>query len=183
MPPAPLPLSGRSPRTADSPISYFIQKAIETPGLISLAAGLVDEASLPAADVGRGRRRPDGRPRGGPGRPPVRLDPGADRRCARRCCAHVCAADGVTPADLGLSVDDVVITTGSQQLLYLLGEVLFDPGDIVITEAPSYFVYHSCLRQPRGAGAARADGRRRDEPRRPGRPARPAGADRRAGAA
>jgi len=44
----------------------------------------------------------------------------------------------------------VVLTTGSQQLLYLLGEVLFDPGDIVITEAPSYFVYHSLL-QSKGA--------------------------------
>ena len=38
-----------------------------------------------------------------------------------------------------------MVTTGSQQLLYLLGEVLLDPGDIVITEAPSYFVYHGVL--------------------------------------
>ena len=57
----------------------------------------------------------------------------------------VCSADGVAPSDIGLSPDEVVLTTGSQQLLYLLGEVLFDPGDIVITEAPSYFVYHSLL--------------------------------------
>jgi 2-aminoadipate transaminase len=62
----------------------------------------------------------------------------------------VCAADGVRPADVNLSVEDVCITTGSQQLLYLLGEVLFDPGDIVIAEAPSYFVYHSLL-QSHGA--------------------------------
>ena len=47
--PAPLPLSKQAERTADSPISYFIRKAIETEGLISLAAGLVDESSLPAA--------------------------------------------------------------------------------------------------------------------------------------
>jgi 2-aminoadipate transaminase len=44
----------------------------------------------------------------------------------------------------------VCVTTGSQQLLYLLGEVLFDPGDIVVAEAPSYFVYHSLL-QSKGA--------------------------------
>jgi 2-aminoadipate transaminase len=43
-------------------------------------------------------------------------------------------------------VKDVVLTTGSQQMLYLLGEVLFEPGDIVISEAPSYFVYHDCLK-------------------------------------
>ena len=49
------------------------------------------------------------------------------------------------PAELSLTVDDVVVTTGSQQLLYLLGELLLDPGDIVITEAPSYFVYQGTL--------------------------------------
>ena len=35
----------------------------------------------------------------------------------------VCRADGVAPADVGLAVDDVILTTGSQQLLYLLGKV------------------------------------------------------------
>jgi 2-aminoadipate transaminase len=43
------------------------------------------------------------------------------------------------------TVSDVVITTGSQQMLYLLSELLLNPGDVVITEAPSYFVYHAVL--------------------------------------
>ena len=144
MPPAPLPLSSQSARTTDSPITYFIQKAIETPGLISLAAGLVDEASLPAAEVAAAVAA-------------LTADPAAARAALQygstqgftplreKILAHVCAADGVAPGDIGLSVDDVVLTTGSQQLLYLLGEALFDPGDIVIAEAPSYFVYHSLL--------------------------------------
>src|SRR5207253_9485029 len=51
MPLAPLPFSGKSLRTTDSPISYFIQKSLDNPGLISLAAGLVDERSLPCAEV------------------------------------------------------------------------------------------------------------------------------------
>ena len=58
-----------------------------------------------------------------------------------------------------VSAKDVVVTTGSQQLLYMLSEVLLDPGDIVITESPSYFVYHSVLGGQRHAGAHRADGR------------------------
>src|SRR5436309_6155878 len=144
MPPAPLPLSVQATRTPDSPISYFIQKAIETPGLVSLAAGLVDESSLPAADVAEAVAA-------------LMADPAAARAALQygstqglvalreKVLAHVCAADGVTPADLNLSVEDVVVTTGSQQLLYLLGEALFDEGDIVVTEAPSYFVYHSSL--------------------------------------
>lgn len=144
MPPAPLPLSGKSTRTTDSPITYFIQKAIETPGLISLAAGLVDEGSLPRAEVGAAVAE-------------LMADPAAARAALQygstsgfaalreKVLKHVCAADGVSPGEIGLSVNDVVITTGSQQLLYLLGEALFDPGDIVVAEAPSYFVYHSLL--------------------------------------
>src|SRR5205823_7332269 len=144
MPPAPLPLSGKSLRTTDSPITYFIQKALETPGLVSFAAGLVDEPSLPAAE-------------GAAAVAGLMADPATARAALQygstrglpglreKVLGHVCAADGVSPADIGLSPDEVVITTGSQQLLYLLGEALFDPGDIVVTEAPSYFVYHSLL--------------------------------------
>ena len=144
MPPAPLPFSDRARRTPDSPISFFIQKAIETPGLISLAAGLVDESHFPAAEVAETVNR-------------LMADPAAARAALQygstqglpalreRVLNHVCAADGVAPADLRLSAADVVLTTGSQQLLYLLGEALFDPGDIVICEAPSYFVYHGVL--------------------------------------
>ncbi len=44
-------LSRRALQTADQPISYFMQQAIENPKLISLAAGLVDAASLPGSEV------------------------------------------------------------------------------------------------------------------------------------
>jgi len=137
-------LSRQASRTPDSPISFFIQKAIETPGLISLAAGLVDEVSLPAAAVGEAVAA-------------IMANPVAARAALQygstqglpslreKILAEVCNADGVRPADGNLSSANVVITTGSQQLLYLLGEVLFDEGDIVIAEAPSYFVYHGVL--------------------------------------
>src|SRR5207245_7328413 len=58
---------------------------------------------------------------------------------------HLLALDGLQPTDAAFTADDIVVTTGSQQLLYLLGELLLNPGDIVITEAPSYFVYHGIL--------------------------------------
>src|SRR3982074_2028433 len=47
----PFRLSTRAARTHDQPISYFMQQAVENPNLISLAAGLVDPMSLPAAEV------------------------------------------------------------------------------------------------------------------------------------
>src|SRR5262249_16938899 len=50
-----MPASIEFPRlalqTADQPISYFMQQAVENPNLISLAAGLVDQESLPVAEI------------------------------------------------------------------------------------------------------------------------------------
>ncbi|MBP3959634.1 PLP-dependent aminotransferase family protein [Gemmata sp. G18] len=149
MPPAPLSRSGKSRRTTDSPISYFIQKALETPGLISFAAGLVDEGSLPVDEVGAAVAQIVADPLAGR----ATLQYGSTQglpELREQVLQLVCDADGVRPSDVSLTVNDVCITTGSQQLLYLLGEALFDPGDIVITEAPSYFVFHSLL-QSHGA--------------------------------
>jgi 2-aminoadipate transaminase len=144
MPPAPLLRSGKSRRTADSPISYFIQKALDTPGLVSFAAGLVDEGSLPVEDVRTAAAEIFADPLAGQ----AALQYGSTQglpKLREQVLELVCSADGVRPADVNLTASDVCITTGSQQLLYLIGEVLFDPGDIVITEAPSYFVFHSLL--------------------------------------
>jgi 2-aminoadipate transaminase len=149
MPPAPLTRSDKSCRTHDSPISFYVLKALEDPTLISFAAGLVDEDSLPAEEIGTAVAE-------------IMADPALARSALqygttqgvlalrKQVLERVCAADGVKPADVNLTAADVCITTGSQQLLYLLGEILFNPGDIVITEAPSYFVYHSLL-QSHGA--------------------------------
>src|ERR1700746_3257056 len=48
---APIHFSKKSLQTADQPTSYFMQQAVENPNLISLAAGLVDPESLPAAEA------------------------------------------------------------------------------------------------------------------------------------
>jgi 2-aminoadipate transaminase len=141
---SPLHLSQRARQTEDQPISYFMQQAVENPRLISLAAGLVDTASLPVGEVREVMEE-------------MLRDPGAAQAALQygttqghsalreKILAHALALDDLSAAALSLTPDDVVVTTGSQQLLYLLGELLFDPGDIVITEAPSYFVYHGIL--------------------------------------
>jgi 2-aminoadipate transaminase len=149
MPPAPLARSGKSQRTTDSPITYFIQKALENPALISFAAGLVDEGSFPVAEVGASAAAIAGDQSLARSALQYGSTQGLPGLCAQ-VLHHVTSADGVNPRDLSLAPADVVITTGSQQLLYLLGELFVDPGDIVITEAPSYFVYHSLL-QSHGA--------------------------------
>ena len=44
-----------------------------------------------------------------------------------------------------LSLDQLVMTTGSQQLLNLITQALFNPGDICLVPAPTYFVYLGVL--------------------------------------
>jgi len=140
----PIHLSTRSHQTADQPISYFMQQAVENPRLISLAAGLVDAESLPAADVQAALADI----LSSPAHARAALQYGTTHGLAplrEQLLLRTVGLDGLTPAALSLSADDVVITTGSQQLLYLMGELLLDPGDIGIAEAPSYFVYQGTL--------------------------------------
>ncbi len=140
----PLTFSTKSRRTPESPITQFMELAIGNPQLISLAAGMVDGASLPAKEVADAVNR-------------ILADPATARAALqygttqgyapliRHIIRHVAGLDGRTPQNFGVNPADVVVTTGSQQLLYMLSELLLDPGDIVITESPSYFVYHSVL--------------------------------------
>jgi 2-aminoadipate transaminase len=141
---APVRLSEKAHRTADQPISYFMQQAVENPNLISLAAGLVDPLSLPASEVSEAL----GAIMANSVKARAALQYGTTHGYVAlrdKLLARTTALDGQAPADISASINDVVITTGSQQLLYLLSEMLLDPGDLVITEAPSYFVYQGTL--------------------------------------
>jgi 2-aminoadipate transaminase len=56
-----------------------------------------------------------------------------------------------TPA--AANINNVLVTTGSQQALHLLSEVLLDPGDTVVVSDPDYL---GALQAFRGSGAALA---------------------------
>src|SRR5215472_10189051 len=47
-------------------------------------------------------------------------------------------AEQMRAAGVAASVENVLITTGSQQALDLLGKILVDPGDRVVVESPTY---------------------------------------------
>ncbi|MSQ94920.1 MAG: PLP-dependent aminotransferase family protein [Gemmataceae bacterium] len=141
---APLEFSTRAHQTDEPPISYFIQQGVENPNLISLAAGLVDPESLPVEEVRAVTNEILADPRSAQ----AALQYGTTQGYGPlrdKIHRHLLALDGLKPSEVSNSADDIVLSTGSQQLLYLLGEVLLNPGDIVITEAPSYFVYHGIL--------------------------------------
>jgi 2-aminoadipate transaminase len=136
--------SGRAQQTADQPISYFMQQAVENPNLISLAAGLVDPASLPAVEISECLQELLAQP----ATAQAALQYGTTQGYAplrEKLLTRTVALDHVSASDLSLTPDHVVVTTGSQQFLYLISELLLDPGDLVITEAPSYFVYQGTL--------------------------------------
>jgi 2-aminoadipate transaminase len=130
------------------PISELMRLALARPELISLAAGFVDQASLPVAEV---QQAIDGV-----------LD---DLHCGRAALQYGTNAGFIPLRQAVLSrlltadahrwthppnVDRVILTAGSNQLLHLVGEVLLDPGDVVLCAAPTYFVY---LGQLSGFGA------------------------------
>jgi len=140
----PVHFSSQALRTADQPISYFMRQAVENPDLISLAAGLVDPESLPIVEAAEAFERIARRPV----RARAALQYGTTQGLVslrEKLLDRTAALDGITPREISLSAEEVVVTTGSQQLLYLISQVLLDPGDIVLTEAPSYFVYQGTL--------------------------------------
>jgi 2-aminoadipate transaminase len=148
---ASLQLSAASGRTEPPVISEFMQTALANPGLISLAAGFVDQESLPHQATARVAAEILGDPV--QGRRALQYgttigDLGLRRECVRLLERNERVAAGTFE---GLE-SRVVVTTGSAQLLYLVAEALLDPGDIVLVEAPTYFVFLGVL-ETRGARA------------------------------
>ncbi len=135
-----LPLSAKARRTPDQPISYLISVVMRNPRLINLAAGLVDPLTLPVEECDAITRKIFSDPQRG--RAALQYDTTIGLKDLRAAALrHIETLESRSAAEMGLSPDHIVVTTGSQQALYLLGDVLLDPGDIVIAAQPSYFVY------------------------------------------
>ncbi len=138
-----MPTQGLSQRAAwaeGQPISELMETALANPHLVSLAAGFVDQATLPVE--------------------PTRAAVEALVRAPER--ARQGLQYGITPGygplretlidqlelPTGTSrppIDQVVVTAGSNQLLHLVCESLLDPGDIVLCAAPTYLVFLGTL--------------------------------------
>ena len=142
-------LSKMGQRTGVPPISWLMQTALTRPKLISLAAGFTDNATLPVElsrkllnDILRAPKA---------GQPALQYGVTAGTENLRQLTAtHLQKLDG--GHDRAHSPERVIITGGSQQLLYMTLEALCDEGDIVLVEDPTYFVFLSIL-QSRGIQA------------------------------
>jgi 2-aminoadipate transaminase len=126
-----------------------MSQAVDNPQVLSLAAGLVDPDSLPVTETQEAFEHlwSD------PARARHALQYGTTAGAARlrqHVTEHFARLEGTTALQLDLRPEQLVLTTGSQQLLSLVGEILVDPGDIVLVAAPTYFVYLGTLQ---GLGA------------------------------
>ena len=132
-------LSSLGRRTKAPPISWLMATALAKPRLISLAAGFTDNLTLPVREAREAMSellRP-----GRGGQAALQYGTTAGLPLLRRLTAkRLRDLDGAGAGDPAYSPERMVITHGSQQLLYMLTEALCDPGDIILVEDPTYFV-------------------------------------------
>jgi 2-aminoadipate transaminase len=101
----------------------------QRPEVISLAGGLPDTSTFPAEDFAAlmARVAVDSSAAALQYGPTEGLDGVKD------CIVQVMAAEG-----MDVERDDLLVTTGGQQVIDLVCKTLLDPGDVVIAEAPTY---------------------------------------------
>lgn len=139
-----LRLSNRALRTHELPINFLMEEAVNNPGIISLAAGLVDSESLPRLPIARITAALLADPDRGASALQYGTTAGA-RELRERLAQYLEQLDVAAGRDLELTPDQIVVTSGSQQFLFLLGDVLLNPHDIVLVGEPDYFVYLGVL--------------------------------------
>ncbi len=144
-------LSRLGQRSEAPSISWLMEVALSRPQMISLAAGFTDNESLPVKEA-RELLNEILKPRL-TGQSALQYGTTAGDPALRELTAHdTCLMDGVLDSDKAYSADRLIISNGSQQMLYMVTEAMCDEGDIVLVEDPSYFVYLGML-QSHGVGA------------------------------
>lgn len=113
-------------------------KLLGKPGIISFAGGFPDSAMFDVAGISEASDRA------------LREEPGAALQYGategyqplREQLAAFMANKGCTAVE----PDNLIVTTGSQQALDLLGKTLISPGDKVIVEGPTFLATIQCFR-------------------------------------
>src|ERR1044072_3655924 len=101
----------------------------ERKDIISLAGGLPDTASFPAESFAAIMSRVAV----GSCARPLQCGPPEGLTVLKSCIAEVMEEEGTL-----IDPEDVLVTTGGQQVIDLVCKTLIDPGDIIIAEAPTY---------------------------------------------
>lgn len=133
-------LSQRARTQTTSAIRDLLEQA-KRPGMISLAGGLPDPTLFPADQLATLAAEC------------IRSDADAVLQYGLTAGRVELREHIVATTPAAAAIDEVVVTTGSQQALHLLSLVLLDPGDTVVVGDPDYL---GALQAFRGAGASLA---------------------------
>lgn len=122
-------LSARSKTMKASAIRELL-KLIDSPEIISFAGGMPDPSLFPKDLLGEIAREVFIN-HGGKA---LQYGPTEGVKSFRETIVKMMQDEGIQ----NVTVDNVIVTTASQQALSLIAEIFVDPGDTVIVEAPSY---------------------------------------------
>jgi len=113
-------------------------KLLGKPGIISFAGGFPDSAMFDVAGITEASNKALSE------EPGAALQYGATEgyQPLREQLAAFMASKGCT----AVAPDNLIVTTGSQQALDLLGKTLISPGDKVIVEGPTFLATIQCFR-------------------------------------
>jgi 2-aminoadipate transaminase len=101
----------------------------ERPEVISLAGGLPDTSTFPAELLAKLMSQVAAESAA----KALQYGPTEGMADVLRCITEVMAEEGTL-----VDPDDIIVTTGGQQVIDLVCKTLLDPGDVVVAEAPTY---------------------------------------------
>lgn len=129
-------------RQKPSDITRLMAIALERPDMLSLAAGFTDNDSLPLMDIRDVVSEISNA--GGAGKSTLQYGANVGRTELRSILTNrIEASDTLEPGTL--DEEGMFISNGSQQALYLAIQTLCDPGDCILVEQPTYFVFLEIL--------------------------------------
>lgn len=133
----PIPFASRLDNVETSAIRELF-KLLGKPGIISFAGGFPDSAMFDVEGLREASQKALAEEPGGA------LQYGATEgyEPLRTQLAAFARSKGVTDID----PSQLIVTTGSQQALDLLGKTMIDPGDKVIVEGPTFLATIQCFR-------------------------------------
>jgi 2-aminoadipate transaminase len=115
-------------RGMKSSVMRDLMAITERPEVISLAGGLPDTSTFPARLFDEVQARV-----AAASAKALQYGPTEGTAAVRECIRQVMAAEAMS-----VDPDDVLVTTGGQQVIDLVCKTLLDPGDVVIAEGPTY---------------------------------------------
>ena len=129
-------------RQKPSDITRLMALAFQRPDILSLAAGFTDSESLPVEDVREIVQEISDLET--EAKASLQYGSNIGRDTLRSHLTSRIANGDLAPED-AFQRDRLFITNGSQQALYLAVQTLCDPGDCILVEQPTYFVFLEIL--------------------------------------